>query len=81
MNKIIIGHLWGNGQMVMHINLTEFGQGWHYVEIPITRRRQALQMLGLKIEQYKSSSSYRNNIGSGHNIDTWLNNIVTQIAV
>jgi len=74
------GHLWGNGHMVMHINLTEFGQGWHSVEIPIVKRRQALLILERKIEQYKSNSSYRRNIGSGHNIDSWLNDIVTHLA-
>ena len=82
MNKIhYAGHLRGNGQMAMHINLTEFGEGWHSVEIPIVRRRQALLTFERKIKQYKSSSNYRRNIGPGHNIDTWLNDIVTHLAV
>lgn len=81
MNKIpYAGHLLGNGQMILHINLTEFGQGWHSVEIPIVRRRQVLLTLERKIEQYKSSSNYRCNIGPGHNIDSWLNDIVTYLA-
>lgn len=81
MNRIpYAGHNWGNGRMVMHINLTEFGQGWHSIEIPIAGRRKALQAVERKIEQYKSDSNYRRNIGPDHNIDAWLNDIVTYLA-
>lgn len=81
MNKIpYAGHLRGNGQMVLHINLTKCGQGWHSVEIPVRRRSQVLQAIERKINLYKSSSDYRHNIGPGHNIDSWLNDIITLTA-
>ena len=81
MNKVsYAGRYWGNGRMVMHINLTDVGQGWHSVEIPVVRRRQALQVLERKIKQYKNDSNYRRNIGPRENIDSWLNDIVTYAA-
>lgn len=60
------------GTFILCINLTDFGQGWKFLEIPQYQRNKHLKHLEKKINQYRNNSDYRRNIGPNENVDVWL---------
>lgn len=63
-------------KLTICVNLTDYGQGWKALDIPIRNRRTILKELDQKIRRYRNDSNYRRNIGPHENVDAWLNDIV-----
>lgn len=63
-------------QLTLYINMTDWGQGWKKLKIPIHNRSKILRALDRKLEMYNSNCDYRRNIGPGENVDCWLEDTV-----
>lgn len=63
-------------KLIICVNLTEYGQGWKVLDIPVHNRTHILRELDKKVKRYRSDSNYRRNIGPFENVDAWLNDIV-----
>ena len=72
MNKITYAGGYHGSQLTLMINLTDWGEGWKALEIPVKNRRKILERLDQKINMYNANSEYRRNIGPGENVDVWL---------
>jgi len=63
-------------RLTICVNLTDYGQGWKALDIPVHNRRSILKELDQKLKRYRNDSNYRRNIGPFENVDAWLNDIV-----
>ena len=62
----------------MFVNIN-FGQcGWHMIEIPSVNRAVVLHRLEKYLNHYKAHQKYRECLGTGSDIDTWLSDIINQ---